>query len=180
MPTISRKVLVPIILVILMTLLFVWIYLVVNNKVVLGYNINYEPSQPIPYSHAVHAGEYKIDCRYCHVNVDKSRHATVPSLNICMNCHLSVKTGSPIIQKLTKYYVENKPVQWQKVHLLPDHVKFDHSAHTLARKKCQECHGNVENMTEVFQKESLSMGWCIDCHRKEENNAPINCVTCHY
>lgn len=177
---VSRKIIVPIVLVFVLFALSVWIYLVTNNKVVFGYNINYQPSQPIAFSHKLHAGKYKIDCRYCHSNVDKSRQATVPSLNICMNCHLSVKAGSPLIRKLSTHYINNKPVEWQKVHLLPDYVRFNHSKHIKAGKQCQECHGQVQNMTEVFQKQSLSMGWCVDCHRKKENQAPTSCVTCHY
>lgn len=175
-----RKILIPLSLFSLVIILCVWVYLITTNAVVLGYNINYQPTQPIPYSHELHAGKYKIDCRYCHTNVDQSRHATVPSVNICMNCHLSVKTDSPIIQKLSEAYSKGVPVIWQRVNLLPDYVKFDHSAHIRAKKDCRECHGDVETMHEVFQKESFSMGWCVDCHRQPENNAPVDCATCHY
>ena len=157
-----------------------WIYLVSNNKVVFGYNVDYEPDQPIPFSHQLHAGQYKIDCKYCHTSTEQSRHASVPSVNICMNCHLVVKTGSPWIQKLSEAYNTGKPIQWQKVHLLPDHVKFNHAAHIRAGKDCKTCHGDVEKMPVVKQHSSLSMGWCVNCHRKPENKAPVNCSTCHY
>ena len=175
--------------------LSLFIFLISNNQLVLGYNINYQPDQPIPFSHNLHAGEYGIDCRYCHTAVEQGRHASIPSLDICMNCHLSVKVESPLIQQLRQAYEDKKPVLWEKVHLLPDFVKFNHSAHIKAlagrsghlpasseqvRKTCTTCHGKVENMEILYQHESLSMGWCIQCHRKEENQAPINCSTCHY
>jgi len=160
--------------------LCLFVYSIVNNKVVIGYNIGYEPTQPIPFSHKLHAGDNKINCKYCHASAEVSRHASVPSLNICMNCHLVVKAGSEQIQKISEAYESRKPIQWEKVHLLPDHVKFNHSAHVRAGKQCQECHGPVETMEVVYQKESLSMGWCVNCHRKPENNAPVTCSTCHY
>jgi hypothetical protein len=157
-----------------------WIYLISNNKVVIGYNQGYEPDQPIPFSHEKHAGQYKMDCKYCHTSVEIGRHASVPSLNICMNCHLTVKTDSPHIQALQKAYNSGQSVEWKKVHLLPDHVKFNHSAHIQAGKQCAECHGPVETMPVVHQWSSLSMGWCVNCHRKPENNASVTCGTCHY
>lgn len=157
---------------------FIWA--LVNNKVVIGYNQGYAPDQPIPFPHDLHAGTYKMDCKYCHTSVEVSRHASVPSLNVCMNCHLVVKTDSPHIQKLTEAYNSGKSIAWQKVHLLPDHVKFNHSAHIKAGKDCATCHGPVETMAKVKQVESLSMGWCVHCHRQPENNAPTNCSTCHY
>ncbi len=160
--------------------LSVFVWALVNNKVVIGYNKGYMPDQPIPFSHEQHAGQYQMDCRYCHTGVDKSRHASVPSLNICMNCHIVVKTDSPYIQKLAEAYNTGKSVAWEKVHLLPDHVKFNHAAHVKAGKECTTCHGPVQEMPKVLQHSSMSMGWCVNCHRLPENNAPINCSTCHY
>lgn len=157
-----------------------FVYAISNNKVVIGYNQGYQPDQPIPFSHEQHAGQYQINCQYCHANAASTRHASVPSLNICMNCHLVVKPDSPWIQQLSEAYHSGKPVAWEKVHLLPDHVKFNHSAHIQAGKACQECHGPVEQMPIVYQWSSLSMGWCVNCHRQPENNAPVNCGTCHY
>lgn len=151
-----------------------------NNKIVFGYNNGYAPDQPIPYSHELHAGKYNIDCKYCHVGAETGRHASVPSLNICMNCHLVVAVGSPHIQKMTKAYRAGEPIEWEKVHLLPDHVKFNHAPHVAAGKACQECHGQIQEMEVVSQYSSLSMGWCVNCHRKPENNAPVHCSTCHY
>ena len=178
--------------------LSLFIFLISNNKIRLAYNNNYQPDQPIPFSHAIHVGQYQMDCRYCHTAVEEGRHAGVPSLDICMNCHLTVKPDSPHIQKLIAAYEDNQPIVWEKVHLLPDFVKFNHSLHIKAlssgfaeasqipssgeqiRKTCTTCHGKVENMEIMYQHESLSMGWCIQCHRKEENKAPTNCSTCHY
>lgn len=157
-----------------------FVFLLTNNKISFGYNNGYEPDQPIPYSHALHAGKLQIDCKYCHSNVDVSRHASVPPLNVCMNCHIVVKTDSPWIQKISEAYYAGKTIEWQKVHLLPDHVKFPHALHIKAGKQCQECHGQIQEMEVVSQKSTLSMGWCVNCHRQPENNAPINCGTCHY
>ncbi|MCY4321774.1 MAG: cytochrome c3 family protein [Bdellovibrionaceae bacterium] len=172
----------------------IFFYLLSNNKISLFYNDGYEPDQPIPFSHKLHSGQYKIDCRYCHAGVDVSRHSSLPSLNVCMNCHRLVKTDSPWIKKITEAYNENKPIAWQKVHLLPDHVKFSHFHHIKAGKDCATCHGPVENMEVVSQYKNLSMGWCVNCHRQSPDDkkllkdlkkeghsqAPINCSTCHY
>jgi hypothetical protein len=160
--------------------LSVFVWALTNNKVVIGYNQGYEPDQPIPYSHKLHAGDLKIDCKYCHSQVTESRHAAVPPLNVCMNCHLTVKTDSPHIQKLAEAYNSGKSIAWNKVHLLPDHVKFNHAPHIKAGKDCTICHGNVQEMEKVKQVSSLSMGWCVNCHRQPENKAPTNCSTCHY
>jgi hypothetical protein len=156
------------------------VYVLVNNKVVIGYNQGYQPDQPIPFSHKLHAGQYKMDCKYCHTGTETTRHASIPSLNICMNCHLVVKTDSPHIQRLTEAYNSGKSVAWEKVHLLPDHVKFNHAAHIKAGKDCTTCHGDVKEMEKVKQNASLAMGWCVNCHRQPENKAPLNCSTCHY
>lgn len=158
----------------------VFVWALTNNKVVIGYNQGYEPDQPIPFSHKLHAGQYKIDCKYCHTGVDKSRHASVPSLNVCMNCHIVVKTDSPWIKKVSEAFYADKPIAWEKVHLLPDHVKFNHASHIKAGKDCTVCHGNVQEMEKIKQVQSLSMGWCVNCHRQPENKAPLNCSTCHY
>lgn len=177
--------------------LVVFIYLLTNNKLAIGYNVGYEPTQPIPFSHKLHAGEYGIDCKYCHSSVEVSKHSGVPSMNVCMNCHLSVAVGKEWIQKIQKQYADKEPIAWTKVHMLPDHVKFNHAAHINAGKDCQTCHGPIETMEKVYQYSSLSMGWCVNCHRgdydesisEEELNemkenghtqAPINCSTCHY
>ena len=148
------------------SLVSIYFYLLTNNKISLFYNDGYEPDQPIPFSHKLHAGELGMDCRYCHTTVDVSRHSSLPSLNICMNCHRLVKTESPWIKKITEAYNENKPVYWEKVNLLPDHVKFSHFHHIKAGKDCTLCHGPVEEMEVLYQHSSFSMGFCVNCHRQ--------------
>ena len=174
--------------------LSLFVYLLTDNQLGLFYNKGYEPDQPIPFSHKLHAGQYKIDCLYCHAGVETLRHSPIPSLNVCMNCHLTVKTESQWIKKLMSAYTEGKPVAWEKVHLLPDFVKFSHFHHIQAGKQCQTCHGPVEEMDRISQYQSLSMGWCVNCHRqspedgkvlkelkgRSHQQAPINCSTCHY
>jgi hypothetical protein len=151
-----------------------------QQTVTFGYNKDYSPEQPIPFQHSLHAGKYTIPCLYCHTNVTESRHATVPSLNICMNCHVAVKTSSPWIKKLREHYEAGIAIPWVKVHMLPDFVMFQHPPHIKHGVACQTCHGPVETMDRIRQAKDLSMGWCINCHRKPENNAPTNCSTCHY
>jgi cytochrome c551/c552 len=138
----------------------------------------YQPVQPIKYSHELHAGVMKIDCQYCHSGAYKSKNASIPSLNVCMNCHKSVKTESPEIHKIydalgydpatTKYdSTKAKPIQWVRVHNLPDLVYFNHSQHVKVGKIiCQTCHGPVQTMKEVYQYAPLTMKWCIQCHKR--------------
>lgn len=149
-----------------------------------GRQQGYQPTQPIKYSHALHAGTHKIDCQYCHSTAYTSKHANIPSLNTCMNCHKQVskgpKYGTEEIAKIydavgwdaynKKYDLSKaKPVEWVRIHNLPDHVYFNHSQHVNAGKvKCQTCHGPIETMEEVYQYAPLSMGWCINCHRNTE------------
>ena len=162
-----------------------------------GYNDGYEPTQPIPYNHALHAGKYQIPCLHCHVQANKNRHATVPSLNICLNCHRNVAIDKPTIQKITKAHDSGFSIPWLKVHLLPDFVKFNHQPHIQAGVRCQTCHGPIQEMEVVYQHSDLSMGWCVNCHREPEaarelgwdekenltdvtKQAPVSCGTCHY
>lgn len=162
-------------------------------------NQGYAPEQPIPFSHKLHAGQYKIDCLYCHGTAEKSAHAGVPSTNVCMNCHKVVKTDSPWIQQLTQAYNEGRPIEWVRIHELPDHAHFVHSRHIKAGVSCQTCHGPIETMDRVYQASALNMGWCMNCHRgdttppnvlrayhpdlkdpKGHAVASVNCTTCHY
>ncbi|MDZ4662329.1 MAG: cytochrome c3 family protein [Pseudomonadota bacterium] len=149
-----------------------------NNSMSMAYNKGYTPDQPIDFDHTLHAGVNKIPCLYCHANAPRSRHATVPSLNICMNCHIQVATDRPEIKKLQDHFNNDRAVVWNKVHLLPDFVMFNHKPHVRKGIACQSCHGPVESMAQVKQFSDLSMGWCVDCHRR--NNAPLNCTTCHH
>ena len=146
----------------------------------IGYNKGYQPDQPVPYDHSLHVGKHNIQCQYCHNQVERSRHSNIPTLQTCMNCHLQVKTDSPLIQKLRDAYDAGKTIEWNRVHMLPDHVMFNHSAHVAKGVNCQTCHGDIEKMQKVYQYSDLSMGWCVNCHRKPENNAPLNCTTCHH
>jgi hypothetical protein len=133
------------------------------------YVVGYQPVQPIAFSHKLHAGELGLDCRYCHYNVEKGRHAGVPPTETCLNCHKLVKTDSPEIKKLAEAHEKGVPVQWVRIHKLPDFAYFDHSAHVNKGVSCVECHGRIDQMTEVRADQPLSMGWCLDCHK---NPAP--------
>ena len=159
----------------------------------IGVDQGYEPIQPIHYSHRIHAGDNGIDCKYCHSSARESKHSGIPSLNVCMNCHVNIAevaetTATPEyskafydkeIQKLyeavgwdpatRKYSKEPKPVKWVRIHNLPDHVYFNHAQHVSAGGiECQECHGTVEEMEIMNQHSPLTMGWCINCHRETD------------
>lgn len=128
-------------------------------------NVGYAPVQPVPFSHALHNGQLGIDCRYCHTNVEKSAHATVPSSQTCMNCHSQIKTDSPLLAPVRASFASGDPVQWLKIHQVPDYVYFNHSVHVNRGVSCVECHGKINEMDVVKQDKSLTMGFCLDCHR---------------
>lgn len=130
----------------------------------------YMPEQPVPYSHALHAGEIGMDCRYCHNTVEQAAHAAIPATETCMNCHQRIRTTSPKLEPVRRSYETGRSVEWIKVHDLPDYVYFNHSAHVTRGVGCVSCHGRVDLMEEVYQKEPLSMGWCLNCHRAPEVN----------
>ena len=151
----------------------------------IGVTTNYQPAQPIEFSHKVHAGMNGIDCNYCHSSARSSKHSGIPSANVCMNCHTYISegalTGAKEIAKIydavgfdsnTRTYIEDyqeKPIEWIRIHNLPDHVYFNHSQHvTVGQLECQECHGAIEEMDVVKQHSELTMGWCIECHRETE------------
>jgi hypothetical protein len=141
-------------------------------------DVGYMPEQPVPYSHALHAGQLGIDCRYCHNTVEESSHAAVPAAQTCMNCHSKVWTTSPKLALIRESYATGKAVEWVKVHDLPDYAYFNHSAHVTRGVGCVSCHGRVDQMEKVYQHEPLSMGWCLDCHRNPEPNLrPVEEVT---
>ncbi len=131
-------------------------------------DVGYEPVQPVPYSHALHAGELGIDCRYCHTNVETSAHALVPPTQTCLNCHNQIAVQSAKILPLKESAASGLPIPWVRVHDLPDYVYFDHSAHVARGVGCVSCHGRVDRMERVRQVERLSMGWCLECHRNPE------------
>lgn len=167
-------------------------YYTIQGAIGLGRSKDYQPEQPIYYSHKVHAGTNQINCLYCHGGAQEGKHANIPSLNTCMNCHMAINeyageklyredgtevNGTEEIQKLysytgwdpdqKKYVNEPKPIEWVKIHNLPDHVYFNHAQHVKAGQvACQTCHGEVQEMGEVYQFTDLSMGWCVNCHRE--------------
>ncbi len=157
----------------------------IDGAFTVGVQQGYQPTQPIAFSHELHAGQYEIDCQYCHTGVRKSKSANIPSPNICMNCHSQIKTESEEIQKIyaaidydpaTKTYGnDTKPIEWIRVHNLPDLAYFNHSQHVnVAELECQTCHGPIEEMEVVYQYSTLTMGWCINCHRETEVNTAGN------
>ncbi|MBF25233.1 MAG: cytochrome C [Flavobacteriales bacterium] len=156
-----------------------------NTLSTIGVAQNYQPEQPIAFSHKIHSGDNGIDCNYCHHTARSSKHAGIPSVNVCMNCHTYINegaiTGKEEINKIyeavgfdpnTRTYIPNydqKPVEWVRIHNLPDLAYFNHSQHVnVAGLECQTCHGPVEEMEEVYQYSKLTMGWCVNCHRETE------------
>lgn len=131
-------------------------------------DVGYAPVQPVPYSHALHAGEMGIDCRYCHNTVEIAAHAAVPPTATCMNCHAAVRAKSEKLLEVRKSHASGDPIRWVRVHDLPGYAYFDHSAHVRRGVGCVECHGRVDKMDVVRQVAPLSMGWCLDCHRGPE------------
>ena len=131
-------------------------------------DVGYRPDQPVPYSHKLHAGDLGLDCRYCHIGVEVSPSATIPPTQICMNCHTLIKTDSEKLASVLKSWSNGEPIEWVRIHDLPDYAYFDHSAHINAGVGCTSCHGNVAEMEKVMQVEPLSMGWCVSCHREPE------------
>lgn len=157
----------------------------IDGAFTIGVQQGYQPTQPIAFSHEIHAGQYEIDCQYCHTGVNKSKSANIPSPNICMNCHTQVKTDSEEIQKIyaaidydptTQTYGSNtKPIEWIRIHNLPDLAYFNHSQHVkVAGLECETCHGPIKEMEVVYQYSSLTMGWCINCHRETNVNTKGN------
>ena len=152
---------------------------VINVLFSVGVQQGYAPKQPIAFSHKIHAGQYEIDCKYCHIGVTKGKNATIPSVNICMNCHNQIKsgtlTGEGEIGKIVAAYENNKPIEWVRIHNLPDLAYFNHAQHVnVGGVECQTCHGPIETMDVVRQHSLLTMGWCIDCHRKTDVNTKGN------
>lgn len=166
----------------------------------LGDQQGYAPMQPIAYSHETHAGKLKIDCIYCHYGAARSDVAGVPPLSVCMNCHgvvrkaAGAKEPSAEIATLvaiweTRLSSAPQTIQWNRIHDLPDFSHFSHRVHVANNIMCQECHGPVQEMARLRQASSLSMGWCVNCHRKTKSDAPshwkrsggpLDCAACHW
>lgn len=131
-------------------------------------DVGYRPKQPVPYSHKLHAGDLGMDCRYCHVGVEKSATAMVPPTATCMNCHNLILTQSEKLLPVRESWTNGTPIEWVKVHKTPDYAYFNHSIHINRGIGCESCHGNVAQMEVVEQKQPLSMGWCLECHRNPD------------
>jgi hypothetical protein len=161
-----------------------------------AWNENNEgPRQPIPFSHKHHAGKLEIDCQYCHSGTDRSRAAGVPSVEVCMGCHAQFPAEYDEMEgiKILKEHWEKKePIEWLQIHRLPEHVKFRHNRHVAAGVDCQRCHGPVETLDKLYMvpdtrwwqyglpTAKLEMGWCIMCHRENNEQASLVCLTCHF
>jgi hypothetical protein len=166
-------------------------------------DVGYRPQQPVPFDHRLHVTDLGISCVYCHTSVETSPHSTVPTTQTCMNCHISVKADSPKLQLVRESHEKNIPIEWVRVHKLPDYAFFNHSRHINAGIDCASCHGEVEKQGVIVQKQPLTMGWCLDCHRAPEEfsvrtreltgvdvdpallarplrQGPQNCSSCHH
>jgi hypothetical protein len=140
--------------------------------------IGYQPTQPVPYSHALHVGELGLDCRYCHNTVERASTAAVPPAAFCMNCHTSIRKDSKDLLPIREAFADVKPVEWVRVHDLPDYVYFNHSAHVTRGVGCESCHGRIDLMDKVYQVSPLTMQWCLDCHNAPGQNVrPLEEIT---
>lgn len=159
--------------------------LLLSGGAVVGYLLHpkvidtgYSPTQPVAYSHKLHAGNLGMDCLYCHSTVDKAAFAAVPATEVCMNCHDRVKPQSPEIIKVRESFATGQSIPWVKVHRLPDYVYFNHQAHVTNGVSCVSCHGRIDQMVEVKQVKELTMAWCLECHRNPAPNVrPAELVT---
>jgi hypothetical protein len=141
-------------------------------------DVGYRPEQPVPYSHKLHAGDLGLDCRYCHNTVERSAMAAIPPTSTCMNCHDLVKTESARLEKVRESDKSGMPIEWIRVHQLPDFAYFNHSAHLAAGVGCASCHGRIDQMVVVEMEKPLSMAWCLDCHRDPKPNLrPLDQIT---
>lgn len=129
-----------------------------------------EKQQPVQFSHKHHVGDDGIDCRYCHTAVETSSSAGMPPTQTCMNCHSQIWADSPYLEPVRASYRENKPIEWNRVHDLPEFAYFNHSIHVNKGVGCSSCHGDIANMPSVFQENTLQMEWCLSCHREPEKN----------
>lgn len=135
-------------------------------------DVGYQPEQPLPFSHQLHAGELGLDCRYCHNTVEVANQASIPPLGTCMNCHSQLNLGAREVrvQPMKDAFEGKSTLEWVRVHMLPDYAYFSHSPHIAAGVGCSTCHGRVDQMQVVSQAEPLSMMWCLDCHRNPNPN----------
>jgi len=127
-----------------------------------------EKQQPVQFSHKHHVGDDGIDCRYCHTTVETTASAGMPTTQTCMNCHTQIWSDSPYLEPIRASYRDNKPIEWERVHDLPEYTYFNHSIHVAKGVGCSTCHGQIDNMPAVYQENTLQMEWCIECHRQPE------------
>jgi hypothetical protein len=169
-----RKIKIRMITVVILLGAFIWLINILYHEAAdLGRQEAYAPLQPIKFSHKVHAGTNQTDCFYCHSTAEYSKSAGIPSANVCINCHIIVREGTNSgrfeIDKIHHAFDNDIPIEWTRVHNLPDHVFFSHAQHVGAGKlDCMECHGPVEEMNVLTQHSDLSMGWCLDCHKTKK------------
>jgi len=135
------------------------------------------PAQPLDFSHKLHAGDYQIECLYCHSGARRSTAAGIPSVQLCMGCHRMVATSKPEIARLAGYWEKKTPIRWTRVVKQPDYVFFNHRPHIAKEIACQECHGPIQTMAEVRLDHKLNMDRCVGCHRQK--GAPVDCYVCH-
>ena len=155
------------------------------------------PSQPIAFSHRIHAEQFKIDCQYCHADARRSEYAGIPSVTRCMGCHRVTAADQPEIKKLSEYLAKQEPIPWVRIYKVPEYVYFAHKPHIRAGVTCQTCHGQVQTMDQVTARTGqslfndvlnlaglslapppLTMGWCVECHMQKQ--ASLECTTCHH
>jgi len=170
---------------IIVVALVLQVKMVAEAAINLGRSQNYAPDQPIKFSHKVHAGYNKIDCKYCHTTAEYSKSAGIPAMELCMNCHILVREGTRSgkfeIAKVVEANETQTPVKWVRLHNLPDHVFFSHAQHVgVAKVDCKKCHGQVQEMDIMRQNSDLSMGWCINCHRETKVNFKDNAYYDNY
>jgi hypothetical protein len=136
------------------------------------------PAQPLPFSHHLHAGEREINCLFCHYTADQSPNAGMPTVDTCLLCHNVIVPDLAPIKELHDYASRREPIPWVRVYQLPDHVRFNHQVHLTAEVDCGECHGDVKKMDRILIPQPITMGFCVDCHRRKE--ARVDCSVCHY
>ena len=128
--------------------------------------VGYEPIQPVPFPHSVHVKQLGLDCRYCHNAVEKSWYSNIPAASVCLNCHNQVLKDDPRLAVVRDSAASGRPVEWVQIHKMPDYVYFNHSVHVNRGVSCVECHGQINDMQEVYRAKPLSMSYCLDCHRQ--------------
>lgn len=136
--------------------------------------------QPVRFSHELHSGQLNVDCRYCHTSVEESAYAGIPDTHTCMTCHSQIAVYSELLEPIRASYATGERIAWNKVHDLADHVYFNHSAHVNSGVGCENCHGRVDQMPIVWQAETMTMRWCLNCHFEPGPNLrPVDEVTTH-